>query len=1026
MLSLLATLVLAAAPLQDTAHVVIVATTDLHGHVTDWDYVADRPFPGGLARVATVVDSLRARFPGQVVLVDAGDLLQGDAFATYFGRVAPAEPHPIVEAMNLTGYDAATPGDHDFDWGLPFLRRAVTDARFPYVSANIYAASGDSLLYPPYRVVQRQRVRIAITGVTTPGTMVWDRDQLGGRVRMARIGAAMAPIFSAMRRDADIVVALAHTGLDGRASYDTAGVGDEHAAAALASLPARPDVVVVGHSHREVRDWVLEGVHFVQPAPYGASVSVVHLDLAREEGVWRVRRIRADLVSTREAAPSPLLAQRLGPAREAVREWARTAIGIAVAPMRAGAARVGPDPILEFVQDVQRRRSGAELSAASVFDLRAGFDADTIRVAHVLALYPFENTLRAVRVSGAELKDYLEWSARYFLVDPVGRVAINDSVPGYNYDVVAGATYAIDLRRPVGERIQGLAVRGRLVQPTDSFTLAVNSYRQTGGGGYTMLRHAPVVYDKGERIPDLLIDAVRTRSPLDPAQYAGGGWRIVPEVADRAVHGLFGIPTRPPPRAARDTVILRILATGDLHGALLPGAGALAAALDSLGDACGCAQLRLDAGDAMQGTPVQNESRGRAGIALLGRLGYAAAALGDHDFDWSVDILRQRLQESPYPWLAANVLDSATGRRPDWITPYRMLDVAGMTVAVIGYITPETKGLLPAARTRGLRFGEGELALHDVLREVAARQPALTILLAHAGGACDAVACTGEIVRLADELRGAGVRLIVAGHTNRVITTSVAGIPILETGSRGRMIGVADLVKTPAGGFDIRTGVVPVDSTRSGGDARFRAELDRYERRSDSVLTRPLAELKRPLVRAGAQFPLGTLIADARRNALRTDLGLVRNESIRADLAAGPVTYARLSAVEPSRSDLVRLTITGAQLLALLEQALADSGEPTIHLAGAQVRYDPQAPAGKRVRGVVLTGGRKIRVNAEYSLSTDEASAGGAGGLSPLAGVLYEREGLIDVEAVGAFLRRLPQPVEASEPAGFVSTRRRA
>jgi 2',3'-cyclic-nucleotide 2'-phosphodiesterase (5'-nucleotidase family) len=347
-----------------------------------------------------------------------------------------------------------------------------------------------------------------------------------------------------------------------------------------------------------------------------------------------------------------------------------------------------------------------------------------------------------------------------------------------------------------------------------------------------------------------------------------------------------------------------------------------------------------------------------------------------------------------------------------------------MTVAVIGYITPETKGLLPAARTRGLRFGEGELALHDVLREVAARQPALTILLAHAGGNCDAVACSGEIVRLADELRGAGVRLIVAGHTNRVITTSVAGIPILETGSRGRMIGVADLVKTPAGGFDIRVGVVPVDSTRSGGDARFRAERDRYERRSDSVLTRSLAELKRPLVRAGAQFPLGTLIADARRNALRTDLGLVRTESIRADLPAGPVTYTRLSAVEPSRSDLVRLTLTGTQLSALLEQALAESGEATVHLAGARVRFDPRAAAGKRVRGVVLAGGRKLRADAEYSLATDEATAGGAGGLNALAGVLYEREGLLDVEAVGAFLRRLPQPVEASEPAVFVSTRR--
>src|SRR3954453_10201902 len=118
MLSLLTAIVLTAAPLQDTAHVVLVATTDVQGHATDWDFVQDRPFAGGLTRVATVVDSLRARYPGQVVVVDAGDLLQGDPFATYFARVNPVDPHPIIEAMNLAGYDAATPGDHDLDWGL--------------------------------------------------------------------------------------------------------------------------------------------------------------------------------------------------------------------------------------------------------------------------------------------------------------------------------------------------------------------------------------------------------------------------------------------------------------------------------------------------------------------------------------------------------------------------------------------------------------------------------------------------------------------------------------------------------------------------------------------------------------------------------------------------------------------------------------------------------------------------------------------------------------------------------------------
>jgi 2',3'-cyclic-nucleotide 2'-phosphodiesterase (5'-nucleotidase family) len=539
-----------------------------------------------------------------------------------------------------------------------------------------------------------------------------------------------------------------------------------------------------------------------------------------------------------------------------------------------------------------------------------------------------------------------------------------------------------------------------------------------------MVRAAPVVYDKGERIVELLIDAVRARSPLDSAALSGvSSWRIVPEVADRAVRGLFNVPAPPLPRAARDTIVLRVLATGDLHGRLLPGAGALAAALDSLGKDCDCPQLRLDAGDAMQGTPVQDETRGRAGMELLGRLGYAAAALGDHDFDWSLDALRQRMGESAYPWLAANVVDSASGRRPEWITPYRVLDLAGIPVAIIGYITPETKRTLPADRTRGLRFNEGELSLHDVLGEVAARKPSATILLAHAGGSCDSVACTGEIVRLAEELGRSGVDLIVAGHTHRVITTRVAGIPILETGSGGRMVGVADLVKTPAGGLEFRVGVSPVDSGRTGGGPELRAALDAYARRSDSVTSRPLAELKRPLVREGGQYPLGALIAEARRNLLRADLGLVRTETIRADLPAGAATYERLSAVEPDRSDLARLTLTGVQLTALLEQALALDSGATVHLAGARVRYDPRAPAGRRVRGVVLQGGRKLKRDSEVTLATDLPTAEGAGGLTVLRGLVYERAGLIDVEALAAFLKRLPQPVEVAPAAAFASTR---
>lgn len=1022
MLALLTTLLLTAAPAPDTAHVVLVATTDIHGHATDWDYLTDRPFAGGVARVAAVADSLRARYPGQVLLVDAGDLLQGDPFATYYARVAPTRPHPLVEALNLAGYDAATPGDHDFDWGVRLFEQAVADARYAYLSANVRGGSGDSLLFPAWRVFQRQGVRIAVTGFTTPGTMVADGPRVQDRVQVGPIVAAAGPVLEAMRQDADVSVALVHSGMDGRASYDTAGVGGEHVAAELARLTGRPDVVVVGHAHREMRDSVIAGVHFVQPKPYGGSVSVVHLDLIRQAGRWRIRSVRADLVPTAEVAPSPLLAQRLAPMRDAVRGWAQAAVGIAAVPLRATAGRVLPTPVIDLIQDVQRRRTGADLSAAAAFDLRAGFSPDTIRRAQVLALYPYDHTLRAIRLSGAQLKAYLEWSARYFRVDPAGRVGLNDSVPGSDYDMIAGAGYEIDLRRPVGDRIQRLTVRGKAVAPTDSFTLAINSARQTGAGGYGMVRGAPVVYDKGERIAELLVDAVRERSPLDSIQFAGvSSWRIVPEVADRAVRAVFGVPAPPLPKGARDTLLLRVLATGDLHGRL-GSMGAVAAVMDSLAAECGCVQLRLDAGDAIQGTPLQAETRGRAGMEVLGRMGYAAAALGDHDFDWSLEALRARMAESPYPWLAANVVDSVTGRRPDWIVPWRMVEAGGRPVAVIGYLTPDTKRTLPPDRTRGLRFGEGELALHDVLGEVAARKPAATILLAHAGGSCDSIVCAGEIVRLAEELAGKGVGLIVAGHTHRVMTTRVGNIPILETGTGGALVGVADLVRTPAGGLEFRVGVTAVDSSRTGGGPELRAALDRYARRSDSLMARPIAELKRPLVRGGTESPLGGLVAEARRNALRADVGLVRTEMLKADLPAGPVDYADLSAVEPDREDLVRVTLSAGQFTTMLEQMLA-SGAPSMQLAGAQVRYDPAAPVGRRVRKVTLPGGRTLKRDAEVVLATDLPTVGGAGGLAVLGSLVYQREGLIDVEAVAALLRRLPAPVEIAHAPAFVSTR---
>ncbi|HET8650601.1 MAG TPA: 5'-nucleotidase C-terminal domain-containing protein [Gemmatimonadales bacterium] len=1038
LLASLLALAVAAAPWQDTTHLVVVASTDIHGHATAWDYAADKSFPGGLERAAAVVDSLRARYPGQVVVVDAGDLIQGNPFASYFARVAPRDPNPILEAMNLVGYDAATPGNHEFNFGLATWRRAMSGAAFPMVSGNIFVEPADTLALPPFVVLKRGPVRIAVAGFTTPGVMVWDHENVRGRLRVARIPAEAAKILPAMRSQADLSLVLIHSGLDSPSSYDTTGVGAENVATDLATLPVRPDLVVVGHSHREMRDSVVNGVHFVQPKNFAQSLTVSHIDLVEQGGKWKPVRIRTDLVQLATVQPDSRLVKRLAWADSIVRAYVHQPLGTALGDMPGQLARAEATPLLGFVAAVEREVTGAQLAAVSAFNLRAGFDSGAITLAEVSAVYPYENTLKAIRISGAQLKAYLEQSARYYRLDRLGHVAINDSIPGYNYDIVSGARYEIDLSRPVGDRIRGLSVGGRAVAPTDTFTLAINNYRQAGGGGYDMLKGAPVVYDQSENIRDLLVDAIRRRGRLDPRAFAENNWKIAPDWAADEVRVLFGGKPTPPKPEPKDTTLLRVLATTDLHGALEPhplgnshrevgGVAVLDATMDSLAAQCHCPTIRLDGGDEMQGTLISNLSHGKPTIEALNRLGLSAAVIGNHEFDWTIDTLRARMSESHYPWLVANLVDSTNGRRPDWAVPYTILQRGGLRIGVIGYVSDRTKTMVKAANLAGYRFESGADALRQPLADLRAQHPDMVILLAHAGAICERQSCQGEILDLARELGPGAVDLIIAGHTHRPIVMNASGIPMIEAGSSGLGVGLADLVRTVDGRREIRTALDTAWADQVTPDSTITAIVARARQASDSMGARVIARLKFPLARQGDQYALGNMIADAYRNAARADVGLINNGGIRASLDAGPVSYEELFRVQPFQNEVVRVHLTGAQLKAVMEQALdTRAADPEVHIAGLTVRYDPHRPAGARIRELRLTGGRGAPVSSshQYTLALPDFVATGGSGFDALSGLSLEHTGIMDVDAVATYLQRLPQPVEVPDSARFVRTER--
>jgi len=577
---------------------------------------------------------------------------------------------------------------------------------------------------------------------------------------------------------------------------------------------------------------------------------------------------------------------------------------------------------------------------------------------------------------------------------------------------VAGASYAIDLSRPVGSRIVGLVVAGRPVAPADTFTMAVNNYRQAGGGGYAMLLGAPVVYERDENIRDLLIEDVRARGRIDPREFADSNWRILPEQAAGEL------------RAAARPVRLRILATSDLHGALQPavhtwskgrpvgGIAAIDRLMDSLEAECACATLRLDGGDQMQGTLISNLSYGRSTVAAFNALGLDAAAVGNHDLDWSPDTLRARMAEATYPWLGANVFDSVTGRRPAWIASHALVEAGDLRVAVIGYMAPETKSIVRAEHVRGLVFRSGAGAIGDVLDSARAARPDAVVIVAHAGAVCRA-ACDGDIIALARGLPPGSVDAIVAGHTHQPVEAVVNGIPIVQARSSGTAVGLLDL--RAAGSADTSAIALLEPWADAGrGDPALDSLVAEYGRTADSLGSRVIARLadSLPKQREDGQYPLGNLIADAQRAAAGAQIAIMNNGGIRGSgLPAGELTYRHLFELQPFGNAIVVVTVPGRVVRAALEHAIERDGV-SAHVSGVRAVYDPTRPGGRRLLRARLENGAPIRDGQRYTVAINDFMAGGGSGYRMFIPYARRSAGL-DLDALIEYLAVRPQPVTA-------------
>ena len=557
------------------ARLTVLGTTDLHGNVFNWDYFKNAEFTNaaaddiGVAKVATLIEALKRRHRGEpVVTIDAGDTIQGTPLAYYYARIAPITDggtHPMAAAMNLCGYDAAALGNHEFNYGIEHLRTFESQLNFPLLGANAVDPATKQPVFPPYLIKELPlhngiKVKVGILGLTNPGIAIWDKANVEGRMEFPGL-VEQAKIFvpRLKKLGCDVVIISAHSGADTSSSYGDALPYPENASTLVAEQVPDVDAILVGHAHKDIPQRYVRNkatgrdVLLVEPLYWGMRVAVMDLRLELRGRRWHVKTATGQTLNSNTVAEHPKVAAAVRAQHDTVVTYVNSVIGTSSQALSAARAVVEDVPIIDFVNYVQADAVKAALapedaalpvlSIAAPFNRSASFPAGEVTVRDAAGLYIYDNTLLAVKVTGAQVKDYLEYSARYFKpVTTTGPVPMSDvtnavtptapnGTPDYNFDSVAGLdadlTYDIDLAKPVGERITNLAYAGVPVAGPEQFVLAVNNYRQSGGGGFPHVSTAPVVYNRQVEIRQLLIDWVTAHGVIDPAAFASSDWRLV-------------------------------------------------------------------------------------------------------------------------------------------------------------------------------------------------------------------------------------------------------------------------------------------------------------------------------------------------------------------------------------------------------------------------------------------------------------------------------------------------------------------
>ena len=1004
----------------------IIATSNLNGKFTAYEYSKNMNVDGGLTQISTLIKEEMDNNKNTVI-IDNGDSIRGN----YSNLFSEDKENPMILAMNKIGYDVLNLGEGELNLGIDKVNsfKNQSQNKVNIICSNLY--KNGERVFDGYAIKELDNnIKVAIIGIVLPEIEKKYDNKLNGctlKNPIDEVGIVIDEIKS--KGGADLYI------LSANISVREEKNSDENLIRKIAERYDNISAIVIGDECEIEEVEKINNAIVIKPNSNGESIGKIEITLEKIDNEYKIVNEESEIIPTASVIEDEELTEEVKSYHERLVIDATKKIGVLDKDLvekdnikGIPQSIVSDQGLTDFINEVQLYYSRKQLeeldidvdniyhvSAANIFESTSNIEEGNITKADIYNIYGNDNNLSTIKITGKQLKKLMEWSVAIYNKFQEGdlTISLNEKRKIYQYYMFDGISYEINISNDINDRIENLIFEKdkKEVKDDDTVYLAINNLSSKSiidseinsvfhGESYEKI--CDTSNYRISAIRDLIFDYIINVNNGEIKRNVDENWKLTGvkydnkkrEVAMRLINEeklkiMKSSDEKNPiiKSITWDDVIkvsdktIDIIAFNDFHGSLQEGDKSIGAAklLTLIKEKQSLKSDDYDSfivstGDVYGGAPISTLTYGKAVSEFLKEMDLTVSSIGIHEFDLGIDKIKAWQREGEFSFLAANIVDKESRNPISWIEPYSVIESNGLKIGVIGVTTPEIVSRIKDENIENLEFISPESVINKYAKKLKEEEKVNAVVVL---GYLEAIQnkitdkVEGEVTELAKSIYN--VDAIITGSNGKYISGSVNNIPIVEAGGNGE--GLSNLKFT----FNVEGKLLNVEGISEKicktdekiiANDNMEGIIKSYEEELSDILLEKIAYLDRDLDydKDNGLTCIGMVIAESLRRIANTDIVLIDGREITGGLKKGEVTVEDLYTIVPYDNELVTINLTGEEIKNIIEDKIKLNDNECVQFAGINVYYDESREIGKRVTSIKLTNGTSLDMNRSYKV----------------------------------------------------------